>query len=162
AVRLHSKPRTTTYAGSVVRFAARVLQMIGLAAHARAEQDRASRVAVLRDLLDTGTPDRTLLERLNVLGFRLHETVRIVVADVADPRRTDEALARLTAVCARGHVASLCHQDADGVIALMERSSAERTLLATLIDDGVLDTIGVGLDVSLSEGIQQTHREAQI
>ena len=38
-VRLHHRPRTTTYAGSVVRFAARVLQMIGLAAHAKEGQE---------------------------------------------------------------------------------------------------------------------------
>lgn len=87
AVRLHSKPRTTTYAGSVVRFAARVLQMIGLAASSRAEQERAARVAVLRDLLEAGTPDRTLLERVNAHGFRADTIVRIMVADVPDPAR---------------------------------------------------------------------------
>jgi purine catabolism regulator len=163
-VRLHDRPRTTTYAGSVVRFAARVLQMIGLAAHARGEQDRASRVALLRDLLETSTPDRTLLERSSVLGFRLHEAVRVVVADIAPGVTREDALTRFGAAFAREHIVTIHDADEEGILALIERGPAERSVLAGLVsgDGAVLQRVGIGLGVPLEEGIHQTHREALI
>lgn len=163
-VRLHDRPRTTTYAGSVVRFAARVLQMIGLAAQAREEQERASRVAVLRDLLENSTPDRALLERSSALGFRPREGVRVVIADIAPGVAREDALARFGAAFARQHIVTIHDADEEGILALIGRDPGERGALAELIsgEQPALQRAGIGLAVPLEDGIHQTHREALI
>lgn len=163
-VRLHDRPRTTTYAGSVVRFAVRVLQMIGLAAHARETQERASRVAVLREMLETPSPGRTLLERSNLLGFKPQELVRVVVGDMAPGVEREDALARFGVGFARKHIVAISDVDEGGIVALIERDPGEREVLAALTygDGAVLERVGIGLSVPLQDGIQQTHREALI
>jgi hypothetical protein len=138
--------------------------MIGLAAHAREEQERASKVAVLRELLDARSPGRALLERSSVLGFKPEALVRVVVGDIAPGVAREDALARFGVCFALQHVVTICDVGDGGIVALIERDPGEREVLIQLTcgDEAVLHRVGIGLSVPLQDGTQQTHREALI
>jgi sugar diacid utilization regulator len=164
AVRLHQKPRPGTYAGSVVRFAIRILQMIGIAGRARVEQEGALRVAVLRDLLEVAVPDRALLERLRVLGFQPDACVRIVLADRAAEIPARSAANELAGAFARHGTRAIVDPGEHEALVLVERDSDERATLAALAAGAQRQLVnaGVGLAVTLREGVQQTQREAMV
>jgi DNA-binding PucR family transcriptional regulator len=155
AARLRDDPRHDSYATSVVRFAARVLQMVGIARQAATAQERATRATLLRELLAVEAPDATLLERLSVFGFDEDANVRVLVGRAADEEGAQRTVA---AVFARRHTPSLVDAAGNEVVALWATTEGDRDDLEEL----PLTALGIGLPVVARDGVQRALREARV
>src|SRR5262249_33474980 len=81
----------TNYDISVIRFATRVMQMIRMSSQAAVDHTLVARASLLRELMEANSPDQTLLDRLQAVGFDPAAKVRVLVgrARLQEPGDTE-------------------------------------------------------------------------